>query len=179
LETPDGMSLCKKAQDEFDVFCKIQVLPIGQLFGGKICAALDRQHPRDIFDVKYLLENEGFNTEIKIGFLLCLLSSNRPLEEMLYPNLLDQSLSMINQFSSMSTESYSYDEYEETRKNLINALHNNLTKKDKEFLLNFMNLTPDWSTYDFKEFPSVQWKLQNLQELKTIILKVTKRIVRN
>ncbi len=166
IVAPEKMSLCKKAQEEFDVYCTIQITPFGQLYGGKICAALDRQHPRDLFDVKYLLENEGISEDVKTGFLFCLLGSNRPLEEMLYPNLLDQSLAMTNQFDGMSTESFSYDEYEETRKNLINELHKNLTKKDKEFLLNFKNLTPDWSSYGFKEFPSVQWKLQNLQVLK-------------
>lgn len=44
--------LCKKAQEKFDTFCSINIVPKGQLYGGKICAALDRQHPRDIFDVK-------------------------------------------------------------------------------------------------------------------------------
>lgn len=67
---------CEKAQEEFDAFCAIQVVSLGQLYGGKICAVLDRQHPRDLFDIKYLLENEGFTEEIKKGFLLFLLSSN-------------------------------------------------------------------------------------------------------
>lgn len=67
--------LCDKAQDEFDAFCEITVVPLGQLYGGKICAALDRQHPRDLFDVKYMLANEGFTKEIKKGFLYCLLGA--------------------------------------------------------------------------------------------------------
>ena len=39
-------------------------VPIHQLYGGKICAALDRQHPRDLFDVKKLLEDNGVQTEL-------------------------------------------------------------------------------------------------------------------
>ena len=51
--------LCEKAQNIFDTFCSINVLSNGQLYGGKVCAAMDRQHPRDIFDVKQLLQEEG------------------------------------------------------------------------------------------------------------------------
>lgn len=54
---PVTLILCEKAQQEFDAFCSIPVVPLGQLYGGKICAALDRQHPRDLFDIKYFLEN--------------------------------------------------------------------------------------------------------------------------
>lgn len=77
------MILCEKAQDEYAAFCAIDVVPLSQLYGGKICAALYRQHPRDLFDIKYLMENEGFTDEIKKRFILCLLSSNHPLHEML------------------------------------------------------------------------------------------------
>jgi len=160
------IKLCEFAQSEFDVFCAIQVVPFEQLYGGKICAALDRQHPRDLFDVKYLLKNEGFTTVIKKGFLLSLLSSNRPINEMLYPNFLDQQLTMTNQFEGMSKESFNYQDFEETRKTLLDIIHENLTDRDKEFLLSFKNLTPDWSIYDFEKFPAVQWKFQNLQKLK-------------
>lgn len=137
------------------------------MYGGKICAALDRQHPRDLFDVKYLLQNEGFTNDIKKGFVLCLLSSNRPLNEMLQPNLIDQQETMVNQFEGMSSESFTYEDFEASRAQLIETIHRNLTAKDKEFLLSFNNLTPDWSIYDFERFPAVQWKLQNLKMLKT------------
>ncbi len=160
------IELCEFAQNEFDVFCAIQVVPFEQLYGGKICAALNRQHPRDFFDIKYLLNNEGFTAVIRKGFLLNLLSSNRPINEMLYPNFLDQQLAMTNQFAGMSSESFSYQDFEETRKTLVDIIHKNLTDGDKEFLLSFKNLTPNWSIYDFEKFPAVQWKLQNLQKLK-------------
>lgn len=165
------LPLCDKAQEEFDAFCVISIVSIGQLYGGKICAALDRQHPRDLFDVKYLLENEGFTDDIKKGFLLCLLSSNRPLNEMLNPNLIDQREAMINQFDGMSSETFTYDDFEKTRETLIDTIRQNLTAKDKEFLLSFSNSTPDWSIYDFERFPAVQWKLKNLNKLKTGNLK--------
>lgn len=161
------LKLCNRAQEEFDAFCVIPVVSIGQLYGGKICAALDRQHPRDLFDIKYLLENEGFTDDIKKGFMLLLLSSSRPLNEMLQPNLIDQKAAMVNQFEGMSSESFTYDDFEKVRSTLIEIIHQNLTAKDKSFLLGFNNLTPDWSIYDFEKFPAVQWKLQNLTKLKS------------
>lgn len=77
LADPVELPLCLRAQEEFEAFCSIQTVSFEQLYGGKICAALDRQHPRDIFDVKYLLEMEGFSQKIKKGFFLCLLGSDR------------------------------------------------------------------------------------------------------
>ncbi len=166
LTPPIKMKICDKVQSEFDVFSAIHVVPLGQLYGGKICAALDRQHPRDLFDVKFLLEKEGFSEEIKKGFLLCLLSSDRPINEILLPNFQDQRVAMVNQFEGMSTQSFTYDDFEVTREILVKTIHANLTAEDKQFLLSVKNLMPDWSVYDFERFPAVQWKLQNLQKLK-------------
>ncbi len=165
LDAPEVMPLCAAAQEEFDAFCAIPVLPFGQLFGGKICAALDRQHPRDLFDVKYLLQNEGFSDEVKRGFLFCLLGSNRPFHEVLAPHLLDQRAALENQFSGMSAEDFTYEEYETVREKLIETVSGNLTEKDKQFLLSINELKPDWSIYDFERFPAIRWKLINLQKL--------------
>lgn len=158
--------LCEKAQETFEAFCEISSVSIGQLYGGKICAALDRQHPRDLFDIKYLLQNEGFNKEIKKGFLLMLLCSERPINEMLNPHLLDQQTAFENQFEGMTSEDFSYEDYEKTRLELIKVVNMELTQDDKAFLLNFKNLTPDWSIYPFSEFPGVKWKQLNLNNLK-------------
>lgn len=166
LGEPVEMPLCAKAQEDFEVFCAVRVVPAGQLYGGKICAALDRQHPRDLFDVKYLLENEGFSEQIKSGFLLSLLSGNRPMHEIINPNFQDHHSAFDNQFAGMSDESFSYKEYESVRLSLVQIIHKNLTKEDKEFLLSVKNLTPDWSAYNFSRFPAVVWKMRNLQKLK-------------
>lgn len=61
------------------------------------CAALDRQHPRDLFDIKYLLSDEGFSDEVRQGFLFCPLRSDRPMNEVLVPNFQDQRLALANQ----------------------------------------------------------------------------------
>lgn len=53
------------------------------------------------------------------------------------------------------------------REKLVAIIDENLTDRDKAFLLSVKNVTPDWSIYDFQRFPSINWKLQNLQKLKT------------
>ena len=155
-----------KRRDEFDAFCEISVIPIEQLYGGKICAALDRQHPRDLFDIKYLLENEGFANEIKKGFLLCLLGSKRPIYEMLFPNLLDQRKAMANQFDGMSAEIFTYEDFETTRNQIVQTIHENLNDLDKQFLLRFENGTPDWSLYNFEDYPSCTMETSKLTKTK-------------
>lgn len=158
--------LCEKAEEQFDVFCLVPCVPLNQLYGGKICAALDRQHPRDLFDVKYLLEKEGFTEEIKTGFIFCLLSSKRPIIEMLFPSFLNQEQAYKNQFLGMTKEDFSYQDFENTRTELIETIHHNLTAEDKLFIVNFENATPDWKSYNFADFPAVKWKLQNVEKLK-------------
>ena len=158
--------LCDAAQEKFDAFCAIPIVPMAQLYGGKLCAAMDRQHPRDLFDVKLLLENEGFNDDIKRGFIFGLVSGSRPTHEMLNPNLLNQRVALDNQFEGMSAIAFSYDDYECTRATLIEIIKTNLNELDKGFLLCFNRLEPDWSIYDFQKFPSVKWKLLNLAKFK-------------
>lgn len=166
LSEPKELTLCRKAQNQFEAFCTMPVVSVGQLFGGKIVAALDRQHPRDLFDVKYLLQTEGFTDDVKEGFLLCLLCSDRPINEVIAPNFQDQRSALDNQFSGMTDEEFSYEEFESIREKLVETIHQSLTERDKEFLLSVKNLTPDWSIYDFQRFPSINWKLQNLKRLK-------------
>lgn len=159
-------TLCERAQDEYESFCEIAVVPMGQLYGGKICAALDRQHPRDLFDIKYLLANEGFSEEIKTGFLYCVLGAERPINEILNPKFQDQTSALVKQFEGMTTEAFSYEEYEAVKAHLIQVVRASLNETDKNFLLNFKNLTPTWDIYPYGDFPSVRWKLQNLENLK-------------
>lgn len=158
--------LCKKAQEKFDTFCSINIVPNGQLYGGKVCAAMDRQHPRDIFDVKHLMQREGFTKEIKEGFLFRLLSSDRSIQDVLFPNLQDQRLAMSNQFAGMSEEDFSYEEYEFVRATMIKTVQASITAEDKLFILGFKDVIPDWSIYNFEAYPSIKWKLQNLEKIK-------------
>jgi len=166
ISKPEKLMLCNRAQETFDAFCAIDVVPKAQLFGGKIIAALDRQHPRDLFDIKYLLEEDGFDDEIKEGFVFSLLSSNRPIYELLNPHRTDQQLAFKNQFDGMSDQDFSYQEFEETRETLIEAINDILKKDDKDFILSFKSLVPDWNIYDFQKYPAIQWKLENIRRFR-------------
>ena len=162
---PKHKKLCIKVQDEFELFCEMQVVEKGHLFGGKICAALDRQHPRDLFDISNMLKKEPFSEIIIKGFIFYLICSNRPIAEMLKPHNKDQRGVFEKQFLGMTNEPFSYDEYEEVRSLLIKTIHQALTKTDKVFLLSIEMGKPNWHIYDFKDFPAVQWKLMNVERL--------------
>ena len=169
LGNPKPMPLSPTAQEQFNAFTDMNIVPLGQLYGGKICAALDRQHPRDLFDIKLLLETHGFIDTIKRGFLLCLLSSDRPIHELLAPHYQDQRQVMDSQFVGMTEVAFSYEGFEVTRERLYDEIHQALTDKDKAFLLSFKEGHPQWGEYgfaDFEVFPALQWKLHNVRKLK-------------
>lgn len=141
---------------------------MAELYGGKICAAVDRQHPRDIFDVKLLFENEGFTDEIWDGFKIGLISHYKPINELLSPVLKDQKLAFDNQFAGMTSVEFSYDDYEVTRNILIKTINNRLTENDKRFLLSFETGKPQWKLFPLpilKDLPAIKWKLVNINKL--------------
>ena len=83
-------SLCQRVNTEFNMFLdKVPLLAQPEIYAGKLCAALNRQHPRDLFDVKLLLENGGITDEIRQAFVVYLACDTRPIHELLNPNLLD------------------------------------------------------------------------------------------
>ena len=112
-----SLPLSEKAQEEFSLFCEANVVPLTQLYGGKIAAALSRQHPRDLFDVKYM--DIPLN-DCREGLIFCLLGSDRPIHESFAPSLIDQHDAMENQFSGMTDIPFTYEEFEETRAKLVN-----------------------------------------------------------
>lgn len=50
------MELSQTIQNEFQLFAVANALSFEHLYGGKLCAALDRQHPRDLYDVWGIVE---------------------------------------------------------------------------------------------------------------------------
>lgn len=184
LFDPEVIALSPSAQEKFGVEVEVQCLGLADTYGGKICAALDRQHPRDLFDVKKLLENEGITDDVKDSFLFYLLSHSRPINELLDPNFKVIEKEYNNEFLSMAKTHIPLGELLEARSNLIKNLKNKLTYKDKEFLISFVSNEPDWTMArdeKIKDFPSVRWKLMNQEKmteakLKTYIESVIKAI---
>lgn len=163
----EDIDLCAKAQAEFQMGCRARIVSFTQLYGGKISAALDRQHPRDLFDCKYMpLDSID---KAKEGLAFCLISSGKPIFESLLPNAIDQRDALKNQFEGMTNIPFSYEDYETTRKELIDKVNQMLSKEDREFFVSFEKGEPEWSKCcagDLSEYPSVKWKLQNILILK-------------
>lgn len=163
----ERIQLCSKAKAEFGMTCYANIVSWSQLYGGKIAAALSRQHPRDLFDCRGITIDE-FNN-VKDGFMMCLLGSDKPIIESLNPNPIDQQEALQNQFEGMTDEPFGYDDYQQSRENLINVVNSGLTDIDKDFLVSFEAGNPDWSRCsagDLSRYPSIKWKLQNIAKLK-------------
>ena len=161
------LPLCEKARNEFSMGCKARTVSFSQLYGGKITAALSRQHPRDLFDCKYM-KLQSFD-DVKNGFMLCLLGSDKPIIESLQPHDIDQTEALENQFQGMTETPFGYEDYLESRTALLSLVNGGLTITDKEFLLSFEQGEPDWNKCcagDLSQYPSVQWKLLNIGKLK-------------
>jgi predicted nucleotidyltransferase component of viral defense system len=169
-------------QERFKKFAAIQVVSDAEIYGGKICAALDRQHPRDLFDVYLLFQDSGYNEEIKNGFIQALVSHMRTIHEVLHPHLLDQRSAFDKQFQGMSDIPFSYEDFETTREKLIETVISSLSDPDRSFLLSFKRGNPNWDLYpiaDLKDLPAVQWKQLNIQKLMKDNPKKHKALVDN
>jgi predicted nucleotidyltransferase component of viral defense system len=158
--------LCGRAEEEFNRFCEIKTVSVGQLWGGKINAALERQHPRDIFDIKNMLQKIGFTEEIKQGFLFFLLCGKRPVDEVLNPNFINQRVIFGSQFSEMTNHEFTYREFEKIREDFVLLINNSLTYSEKDFLLSFAKGSPDWKDFDYSKYPAIKWKQLNISKLK-------------
>jgi predicted nucleotidyltransferase component of viral defense system len=170
LFAPQDMDVADAVEEAFGRFVSMRVVAPAELFGGKICAALDRQHPRDLFDIHRLFAGDGLTDDIRQGFLAYLLASNRPIHEMIRPNFLDQRRAFETQFAGMTQEPFSYEDFEAARERLVQELHAGFTDTDRHFLLSFKSGEPDWSLFPherLKDLPAVQWKLSNIQTLKS------------
>lgn len=146
-------------------YTRMRLLDPCELYAGKLCAALDRQHPRDLFDVKALLEDDGIDARLIDMFIVYLISGNRPIAEMLAPNLVPLDDTYANHFAGMALYPVPLQELEETRVTMLRLVHEQLTEDHKRFLLALKRGEPDWSLLPFDnihELPAVKWKLRNL-----------------
>lgn len=167
LHPPTLLPIQEQVEDSFG-YAEIEVVSLPDLYGGKLCAALDRQHPRDLFDVAKLLKNEGITREIFVGFLTYLLSHPRPINEVLSPNWRSQATVFAQEFSGMTFETVSLEELTIAQGEMVKALKHQLTAQDRDFLVSFKRGKPNWELFDqpqAAELPAIGWKLQNLSVL--------------
>jgi predicted nucleotidyltransferase component of viral defense system len=156
--------LAPRVQTEFG-YAEMQILSFEDLYAGKLCAALDRQHPRDLFDVRLLLAAEGMTPRLKNAFLVYLLSHNRPMAELLAPTRKDIGAIYTGEFAGMVVDPVTLEALYETREEMIATVQRMLTEQDRQFLLAVKRGDADWSTFpipEAKDLPAVRWKLHNL-----------------
>lgn len=161
--------LCPDAQTQFELFMECRTLSIPDLYGGKICAALDRQHPRDLFDVYLMFERLGLSDEIRSAFVVYLAGHPRPMAELLSPN--EQPLEELyaTQFAGMAREAVTIDALATTRKRLVHELQENLTANERLFLLSIKTGNPEWDRMPvdhLEQLPALQWKLRNIHNME-------------
>jgi hypothetical protein len=156
-----------RTEDRFG-FAEIQVVSFPDLYAGKIVAALDRQHPRDLFDVRDLLANEGINDDLRKAFIVYLLSHNRPMAEVLAPIRLDISAEFARGFAGMTETLVTLDELLQAREDVITGIVGNMPAEHRRFLISIKRGEPDWALLNLpgaEALPAVRWRLKNLARL--------------
>ncbi|MFW8586912.1 nucleotidyl transferase AbiEii/AbiGii toxin family protein [Rhizobium beringeri] len=164
---PEIRAVSASVEDAFG-FAEMQVVSFSDLYAGKIMAALDRQHPRDLFDVRDLLANEGISDDLRRAFIVYLISHDRPISEVLVPRRKDIAQEFAQGFDGMTTEPVALDALLTTREELIAAIAGGMPEEHRTFLLGFKKGEPDWSLLGVEgadELPAVRWKQLNLDKL--------------
>jgi len=162
------MSLHREVQNKFHQFVEMPLLSFPDLYGGKICAALDRQHPRDLFDIKVLLENEGIEEKTRKAFIVYLISHPRPIAELLAPHLIDIKNLFENEFRGMTNVPVSLDSLISLQKDFAPLILKSLSSEEKRFILSIKAGNPEWDLLGIEgiaRFPAVKWKLQNIAKM--------------
>lgn len=162
--------LVRAAQDLFTTDITLPMLDTAELYGSKLVAAMDRQHPRDIFDVMKMIEQFGWEPAFIDCFVAYLAGHNRPVHEVLFPKHLPLEPAFSNTFVGMTREGTALEKLEQTQMQLIAELPRALGPSHREFLLSLVRAEPAWELMPFphlNQLPALQWKLLNLRKLKS------------
>ena len=181
LHPTTDRNLTPKAVKEFGRSATMRVVSLPDLYGGKLCAALDRQHPRDLFDVHGLFQNEGITDDIRRAFVIFLASHDRPMSELLTPNRTDLKKVFADQFEGMTLDPVPLAVLEETRERLITQINADLTSAEREFLLSLKRLEPKWELLGLpgvERLSGPQWKLYNLRKMDAAKRKTAEELLR-
>ncbi len=162
-------SLTPAARDVLMADLEIPVVSLEDVYGGKLVAALDRQHPRDLFDVMQLFAHQGITPEIRRTFVVYLASSNRPVHEILFPPMRDIRYDYQHNFQGMTAEPVPLEALLATRERLVREIQRGLDEDERRFLLSLVDGTPAWKLLGIghlEYLPGVRWKVQNLAQLR-------------
>lgn len=162
------MALTEMASNLLKADLELPLLSSEDIYGGKLVAALDRQLPRDLFDVMELYAYGGITPGIRRAFVVYLASHNRTIHEVLFPEPKDISLAYTGEFAGMATSVVSLEKLLETRDRLFRELPAALVEGEREFLRSFVRAEPNWALMDLPhldQLPAIRWRLQNLHKL--------------
>ena len=163
-------TLCKRVNDTFGMFIdKIPMLSTAEIYAGKICAALNRQHPRDFFDLKLLLDTNGISDEIRKAFIVYLACDSRPMYELLSPNILNIETIFQREFLNMTDYEVALDEILKTRQELLKTINQCITADERRFLISVKEGEPNYDLMPFENLerlPALQWKLINIKKME-------------
>ena len=167
---PEVRTVVPAVEDRFG-FAEMQVVSLPDLYAGKMAAALDRQHPRDLFDIHHLLSHGGIDEQLFRAFLIYLVSHPRPIHELLAPHRLDISAQYDAEFVGMTVENESLETLLAARDRLISQAGEMAgASGSRRFLTSFLAIEPDWNAAGLSpalaELPAVRWKLLNLERLR-------------
>ena len=163
---PERRALTPRTAEMFSAELELPVLAVAELYGGKLVAAMDRQHPRDLFDVWQLFKSNGLSDAAVECFVTYLAGHNRPTYEVLFGNEKNIADEYQNNFVGMAAESISLDILQATRARLFAELPQRLTHNQRQFLIGLTRAQPDWSLLQCPhaaELPALRWKLANLK----------------
>lgn len=170
VKPADRQLLSKKTSDLFSVEIELPILAPDELYAGKLVAALDRQHPRDLFDVWQLYESEGLTEGMVECFVVYLAGHNRPTHEVLFGNDKDIAAEYNRAFVGMTETRSSFETLLQARAQLRRELPARLSTAHKQFLAGLTRAQPDWSLLQCPhaaELPALRWNLSNLESFRT------------
>jgi len=164
---PVLMAVTPAVEDEFG-FAEMRVVSFADLYAGKIVAALDRQHPRDLFDVRGLLANEGIGDDLRRAFLVYLISHHRTIAEVLAPTRKLLAQDFERGFVGMTQHPVDLVDLEAAREEIIEVMVGAMPEHHRRFLVSFKQGKPEWELLgspEVQHLPAIAWKLQNLRQL--------------
>ena len=164
---PELRAVSAAVEDQFG-FAEMQVLSFADIFAGKAVAALDRQHPRDLFDIRDLFAREGITDALREAFIVYLLGHNRGFHEVLNPSRLDVAHEFERGFKGMTDEPVRLEQLYEARERLIGELAGGMPERHRRLLARFLEGAPDWTLLAIphvKDLPAVRWRMLNLEKL--------------
>lgn len=162
--------LAPRTVDAFSAELELPTLAVDELYGSKLVAACDRQHPRDLFDVAELYAAGGITAGMVECFVSYLAGHNRPVHEVLFARPKDIAREYETTFVGMTREPVGLGVLESTRDKLFRELPALLSDRHKRFLCGLVRAEPDWTLLDCAyaaELPALQWKLRNLQKFRS------------